>query len=273
MKESKPTYFIDLDGTLFDKVFNHQIISKKNLDAIRFIKNYANVVISTGRSFHDKKVQQIMLLLDIQDVIASSGAEIYIDRKLVKSYPIENELLTKIRMFASAGKINFAIFHNQGENFYTSKKIYFQLSNLFLKKKFNTILKQENYEDLEKVYKVSFLILNSFASKKILSKMQLFFKDSVNLNLASNNYVLEITSIKANKGLATSAYCYLKGIDVKKTYHIGDSMSDLSTKGYVNQLVAMSNASKELKASADIIAPKWKKGGISKFLLTTFKSK
>ncbi|WP_430000955.1 HAD hydrolase family protein, partial [Mycoplasmopsis bovis] len=53
--ENNKTYFIDLDGTLFDKKVGDRI-SHKNLSAMLLVKNCAKIVISTGRSYSDKHV-------------------------------------------------------------------------------------------------------------------------------------------------------------------------------------------------------------------------
>lgn len=259
------TYFLDLDGTLLDKR-NSQIISYKNIETIRFLQQYANVVISTGRNYTDPKVQAIIKLLNIKDVIASSGAEIYIDGTLVKKYSIDEKTIRQIRIFASAAKISFVSFHNQGDSFYSSNPFFLALARRFAKKKFFEIKHHNDYEENEEVWKISFVISKLFTAKALLKKMKLFFDDKLNLNLASNNFVLEITNIKADKGLAASTYCKFKGINLKNTIHIGDSMSDLSTKGYVGKLIAMGNSSKELKNNADYVGPKFSKAGIAKII-------
>ncbi|WP_334199028.1 HAD hydrolase family protein [Mycoplasmopsis caviae] len=99
------------------------------------------------------------------------------------------------------------------------------------------------------------------------------FSDITNSYLASANYVLEITTIDANKGLSASAYCAFKGINQLNTIHIGDSMADASVKGYVGKLVAMDNGTSDLKAIADEIAPNYKNGGLYRYFISPSKSK
>ena len=78
------TYFMDLDGTLFDtNTLTRNRVSGKNLSTILLLRNFANIVISTGRSFNDQKVQQVLYQTNISDIIASSGAEVYINKQLV----------------------------------------------------------------------------------------------------------------------------------------------------------------------------------------------
>ncbi|WP_406617880.1 HAD hydrolase family protein [Mycoplasmopsis lipophila] len=259
------TYFLDLDGTLIDKR-NKQLISYKNIEAIRLLKEYANVVISTGRNFSDPKVQELMLLLNVKDVISSSGSEIYIDGKLVKSYSIDNNIVNEIIKYAITSKTSFVTFHENGDSFYGSNNFYRLLGRTFAWKKFYEIENYKNYISKKRVLKIALIVSKLFSAKTILKKINLYFGNELKVNLASNNFILELTNIKADKGLAVVAYCKLKNLSLKNTIHIGDSMSDLSTKGYVGKLIAMNNSSKELKIYADYIGPKFSKAGIAQII-------
>ena len=66
--------FIDLDGTLFDKVSKNA--SKKNIRAIKEIQKSIPVIISTGRSF-SIKVKHFMKKLGVQYCICQNGALVY----------------------------------------------------------------------------------------------------------------------------------------------------------------------------------------------------
>lgn len=117
------------------------------------------------------------------------------------------------------------------------------------------------------ITKISFLFKTNFFSRKTAQKLLDTYPNTLSATTASNNYVIEITDIKTNKAKAAQEYASLKGIDLSNSVHIGDSNSDACLKGYVGKLVAMGNATKELKEIADEIAPKNKNGGIYKYLV------
>ncbi len=98
-----------LDGTLFDKKVGDRI-SHKNLSAMLLVKNFANIVISTGRSYSDKHVMHTMHRLGITDAICSSGAEIYIDNVRKYAFFIDTEILPMIVDFARNNKLMLSYF-------------------------------------------------------------------------------------------------------------------------------------------------------------------
>ncbi|MBU4690571.1 HAD family hydrolase [Mycoplasma sp. ES3157-GEN-MYC] len=265
---SKPTYFIDLDGTLFDQ---HGItrISYRNQSAILIMQNFANVVFSTGRSYTDIRVQQAMKQLSIDDIICSSGAEVYIDRKLATYINIRDKAVNNIVNYATKRKVVFVVYDSNGEHLYVQNKIQLRLGNLFFKKWMNTISINKDF-DIDKhrnITKIAFVLKSSFKTKRIIKEIQELYPDQVNAYAANRNFIVEITDISTNKAIATVEYCKLKGIDLSDAVHIGDSMSDACLKGYVGKLVAMGNATSQLKALADEVAPKHKNGGLYKYFI------
>ncbi|WP_029513600.1 HAD hydrolase family protein [Mycoplasmopsis primatum] len=265
---NKMTYFIDLDGTLFDKKYKSRV-SKKNLSAMLLIKNFANIVISTGRSFHDQRVKQTLMQLGTTDIICSSGAEIYIDNIRKYSFFISNQIVQEVIDFAKLNNLILVIFDENGESFYTNNWFIKSISKLFLPRKFYLIdnLKKANSMNHNNVVKIAFVIKNKFKAQKMLDNFNEKFSKWCNATLASSNFVIEITSVKINKGLAESIYIQDKNIDVKNTVHIGDSDSDITAKGYVGKLVAMKNSSTKLKTVADEIATNYKNGGLYKYFI------
>ncbi|WP_027120888.1 HAD-IIB family hydrolase [Mycoplasmopsis lipofaciens] len=268
MDQERLTYFIDLDGTLFDQ--NKKVrISDRNTSAILLLKNFANVIISTGRSFSDQRTQQALYQLRLTDVIASSGAQIFIDNKLAWSKLISDEIMLKIVEFAKKRKLMFVIFDNNGENMYTHNWLIYVINKIFFSKKLYSIKMDYkfNIKKHNNISKVAFILKSNKSYKTILEEFRLLFSEYTNSFSASGNYVIEITAKEANKGLAIVEYCKLKNIPLNTTIHIGDSQSDAVVKGYANKLVAMGNATNDLKAIADEIAPNYKKYGIYKYFI------
>ncbi len=270
------TYFMDLDGTLFDtNTLTRNRVSGKNLSTILLLRNFANIVISTGRSFNDQKVQQVLYQTNISDIIASSGAEVYINKQLVWKAIMEPQLVKEIAEYATLNKAIFVIFDSTGDTLYVNNKFERFVNRIMLSRKMKAIRLSKNF-DVNKhsgVLKMAFIIKNVTNAKNLLNRFRLKFGSVTHSYLASSNYVIEITDAKANKGLALSKYCLLKNIDVKNTVHIGDSMSDSAVKGYAGKLVAMGNSTADLKAIADEIAPNSKPNGIYKYFVSKKKDK
>ncbi|MCS4536843.1 MULTISPECIES: HAD family hydrolase [unclassified Mycoplasma] len=266
--KDKITYFIDLDGTLFDQR-GFSRISHRNLSAILILKNFANVVFSTGRSYSDFRVQQAMRQLNIHDIISSSGAEVYINRERVLANPICNETVQKIVDYAISKKILFMVYDATGEHIYVKNKIQRFLANITIKRwvKSINLFKDFDISKHKQITKIAFAFHTNLFSKKILKQIEKNFPNLTNSYTASRNYIIEITDITTNKAMATVEYCRINNIDLSNTVHIGDSMSDSCLKGYVGKLVAMGNSTPSLKSVADEIAPNHKNGGLYKYFV------
>lgn len=266
MKYNRLTYFIDLDGTLFDQRGLNRV-SFRNQTAILLLQNFADVVLSTGRSFVDARVKQVIKQLNIRNIICSSGAEVYINKKLKISNPIMSETLSKITDFAMKNKIAFVIYDSRGEHLFLVNKAQKFLAKIFMSSWMKTIETSKKYDpsNFDQVMKVSFILKSNLFTKKLIKKINSEMGEYVNAYSASKMFVIEITDISTNKALATKKYCEAKQIDLNDTVHIGDSMSDACLKGVVGKLVAMQNGASKLKAIADEIAPKHRRGGIYKY--------
>ncbi|QSF13574.1 Cof-type HAD-IIB family hydrolase [Mycoplasma sp. Mirounga ES2805-ORL] len=271
---NKKTYFIDLDGTLLDK-YGINRISRKNIMAIRVLKNFANVVLSTGRSFYDHRVKQTMYQLGLNDIINASGAQIYRNGVLQWQNTLNLELVKEIASWAKKNKIIYAIFDDKGDFLYTNNCFDYFVNKMILNKKFTKIFSRKIKNPVEHsgVVKIALVNKNKFKAKQRQEEFRKIFGDRTNSFLASNNYILEITNKEANKGKAIDVYCEMFDLDTKNTVHIGDSMSDAAVKGHVGKLVAMENSVPELKEIADEIAPSFKKSGIYKYFTQPSKNK
>ncbi|VEU75180.1 COF family HAD hydrolase protein [Mycoplasmopsis maculosa] len=262
------TYFLDLDGTLFDLKTGTRI-SKNNINAIMMIKKFVNVVISTGRSYNDHRIKETMKLLQIEDAICSGGGEIYINNNLHKYFKIEDQLIFDVLDYAYNLRLPLVVFDKNGESVYLRTKIDRFLNKLFLSKKWNIIelFKNFDYTKHNDVIKLALIVKNPFKAKKIIRKFSNYFGNKLNAYIANKGFVIEITSNSSNKGIAEQIYLEAKGLMKENAVHIGDSDADACVKGYVGKLVAMKNGSKLIKTLADEVAPNYKYSGIYKYFL------
>lgn len=77
---------------------------------------------------------------------------------------------------------------------------------------------------------------------------------------------VEITSVRATKGTALTWLCGNLGIPVAETVAFGDSSNDLAMIEAAGDGVAMGNASPEVKAAADHVAPPCAEAGVARYL-------
>ena len=77
---------------------------------------------------------------------------------------------------------------------------------------------------------------------------------------------IEITSDKADKGLAISTFCQIKGIDEKETAVAGDSGNDITMLKRSENSYAMANADEETKKAAKHVCGSNRELGIAKLL-------
>ncbi|ADE19457.1 HAD-IIB family hydrolase [Mycoplasma crocodyli] len=257
-------FFIDLDGTLIDEK-SKTLISEENLQALYELKKYSHLVVSTGRSFNDHKVQEILSKIPSEFIICSSGAHIYEDKNLIKRDFFNQRTLGFIKDYAIKNKIPFVLFSDEHEDLIVYNKFHRWVAKKFWGKRVNVeICKESKAINKVGIVKIAFLTW-PFKMKKLVKKINNDFH-SVNTYTANGNWVLEITDKDTNKLSASIFIANKLGINIKETIHIGDSMSDSVTVGTVGKTIAMKNADKEFKDMADIIGPKNKKAGVARII-------
>ncbi|TNK99161.1 hypothetical protein C4M98_00485 [Mycoplasmopsis pullorum] len=114
-----------------------------------------------------------------------------------------------------------------------------------------------NLEDIQKqnVYQVLIWNKDIQVINKLLKKLKNDFSDVLNIHSSgSKDDFIEITNLDTSKGAAEIIFANLLNVNLKNTYHIGDSLNDASPKNKVNKLIAMANSSPKLLEIADIKA-------------------
>ncbi|AAT27627.1 Cof-type HAD-IIB family hydrolase [[Mycoplasma] mobile] len=259
-------YFIDLDGTLLDK--SRHKLSDFNSVVLNQVNKTTPIIISTGRG-ESRLIYQLMEKHNLKYAICQNGALI-IDRNANKllNLTIERNTVHKIIEIAKKNKVFFLI--NSRGNFYGPKKSIFR----FFADKFST-LSAKPYENFN--FNVNIEVNKILLIAPIKSKLNEFWDQikslglNVTITTTANGWAIEITDIKASKGLASIFVSKLLGIDPQKTVHIGDSMNDSTTLGKVGALIALEDGSNSLKEIATHIGPKYKNGGVAKILNGEFK--
>ncbi|MGL5521876.1 MAG: Cof-type HAD-IIB family hydrolase [Metamycoplasmataceae bacterium] len=250
--------FLDLDGTLLDDKKN--LISNENLEAIKKEQMTSKVFIATGRKY-GKIVKEVMQLINIDYAICQNGALI-IDKtgKKILEILIEHSDAAEIIKFAK--RHNLVVIINSEKKLY-SKRFALKLAKIFSPKKFFSF-KDLNIENKE-IHKI---VLAGSLKDKMYGLYSILKKEFPSLSycLSGDDYVIEITSLHATKGIAANFLCDVLALDNNKSVHIGDSLNDASTLNFLYTMIAMGNSSEHLKEIVKNIGPDYKKGGVAKIL-------
>ncbi|MBN0919629.1 Cof-type HAD-IIB family hydrolase [[Mycoplasma] gypis] len=249
--------FFDLDGTLVDK---KPYISAENKQAIIELNKNIPCFISTGRGF-SKNLVNLTNELGLDYGIAQNGAIIF-DKtgNIIKKYTLKENTVKNICEYLAKRKVPFIL--NSSRTIYcnsTISKMFPLFKNEYI---ISSPSKIQNYSDVTKILIFSF-------SKRKLQKIQselLELEININVLMTGNNKALEINDKNASKGNANAFICSLKNIDPMKTYHIGDSMNDSTAVYYQGGVIAMKNASQELKNMAIYVGFNYKKSGVARTL-------
>ncbi|QDY87238.1 HAD-IIB family hydrolase [Mycoplasma anserisalpingitidis] len=252
-------FFVDLDGTLINKK-NKKLISDKNLKAVEWINQESKFIITTGRSYCDRKVKRILKMTNSDTAILSSGAQILYKNQLIKeSFFAVNEV-SKIIEIAKKHKINFALFTSEKEYLITQNRLYKLISSLTQSKRMKSLhIKEINKIDLNKILKITFIVY-PFQINKILKKLR-YSVTEVNYFSAHYNWVIEITSSRVSKSAQALEICQKLNIDPHDCINFGDSMADEDLSRVLGQSVAMQNGDFEYIKNATFIAPHYKYDG------------
>ncbi|MBW0594288.1 HAD family phosphatase [Mycoplasmopsis anatis] len=252
-------FFVDLDGTLINKK-NKKLISKKNLMAVNWINQESKFIITTGRSFSDKKVKKILEMTNSNTAILSSGAQILYENKLIHEYFFDIVDVNKIISIAKENKINFALFTNEQEYLITQNSLYKLLARITQRKRLKAYhIKEIEKINLNKVLKIAFIVY-PFQINKILKKLRSTIS-GVNYFSAHYNWVIEITSSSVSKASQALEICQKFNIDPKDCINFGDSMADEDLSRILGKSVAMQNGDFEYIKNATFIAPHYKYDG------------
>lgn len=258
----------DLDGTLLND--KHEI-SRENLRAIELAKESGvRFMVATGRSFKDAK--DLLKHLRVEcDYIVSSGAEIRDpQRKIIKQVPMDRTSFETI--FARLSRYPVGVIFCSDEHDYIvgteERVIEFireqarlfhlvdDLENLENTELYQLMMKKiQRLDSLDYLHREDIPIYKIFISSpdsSLVPQIDLEIGDVPDIASASsfiNN--LELTHIKAQKGIALQEYSGNLGIGMDEIMVLGDSMNDYSMLSMdFGATIAMENAMSQIKTVA-----------------------
>lgn len=255
----------DMDGTLLGA--NHHI-SKQTADAIRRLQTETPVefMIATGRDYTSAKALLEAHQLHAQ-IITLNGAALYdLSGKAQYVYEIETDITKKVLAYLNKQPLIVTLMTEH--HFYVNpishyqarlKRFYGNLDSETSDAQLIAHLEQlkplENYNP-DKEVALKWLIIADEGQEDSLKATHDFLSQFNQLDVTSSYYDnLEVTSSKAQKGLAVQAYADAHQIDLSEIITIGDSLNDRSMLALVPNSYAMANASDAIKAIAQFEAP------------------
>ena len=269
----------DIDGTLVNE---RSEFEKETIDAIRRFQSKDGVfMIATGRNSWE--VDQItnevddvvincvngaLLCLENGDVIFSES----LDRKIVKKiaeYCLENDILIEFhgfdytytmydeKSFKERSDRHFLKSYDKemADGFY---QLIFGRGMMVYDIPLEEILSRE-------IAKIEVLYISDEEKDLLIQECR---KELERCNYSADSFMsnIEITSEKADKGLAISHYCQMKGIDEDEVLVIGDSGNDIAMLKRFRNSYAMANADEETKKAANYTALSNRELAVAKLL-------
>jgi Cof subfamily protein (haloacid dehalogenase superfamily) len=248
---------IDIDGTLLNSQGGLSTGARAAIDKAR--DQGVQVVIVSGRN--RVGLLQVMELVDLElPYIGSGGAYIAnpATDEVIQETPVPRATVEQV--LAIARKAEAAIFIEAN-------------SRLFAEADPHLIAEIQPLAQIDVVFTENILQAFMGDPQKIvmikdpdsLADLEAEIRQKVaNINLSYSSPVyLEVTKQGVNKGSALIQLAHYLGIPLPRVAAIGDERNDLSMFEVAGLAIAMGNASAEVRAAADLIAPDNDEGGLS----------
>lgn len=258
------TVFIDIDGTLVNRAAQ---IPKSAIEAIKTAQSEGfMIVLTTGRMYRSAAKEASRIGIDSEvPVIAFNGAFCapLNDAAAVIHYePVAGSLFKElIKTLDEFGRKDITIFC------YTPFELFVDCDNNLLKeyaKRTGSDYKiLDSFASLNESPKI--LALSDFDAPELLAPLHAAVTEKFAGRLECVNSFpnyLEITAAGVSKGLAIKKLINRYGIDLSKTYAIGDSYNDIPMFHAVNKSIAMGASDEAVKKEAACVTRRLEEGGI-----------
>ena len=270
------TAAFDLDGTLL----KDGVLSETNRDALCTLhERGVEVVVSTGR--HYKMMPEAIRSLPfIRYAITSGGSHVldWIDNLDIAYTTFEKSMLIRL-----AG---YLLEHARVNHVFSKEKIVVSWKDVWImsKKVDRKSVKNERRDIFEWAKIVGSQMRYIKKPRITIGKLNAFFEDIPSCSavidwitkefaieaVSSTGWDIEITPGGVSKASGLTSLCNFLGLDVKDTVIFGDSANDKSIMQRGGYAVAMGNASEDVKAIADYVAPSVDEDGAAQAMLALF---
>ncbi|HWR12188.1 MAG TPA: HAD family hydrolase [Rectinemataceae bacterium] len=254
---------LDMDGTILDKNYALSPAVRDTLIACRELGK--KVIISTGRVFASAN-KHLAALGGADGFVCSNGADVYDNAGVLISQTHMDDALS--RMFVALARANDSHFHAFiGDSwYYEREKAYTQ----FYIKRSGLEGNQVNFDNFERLgfTKCMFLddhekleTLRERIEKELAGRAQLMY---------SAPFMLEVVVNGVSKSSGLRSCVGHWGGSLDEVIAFGDAGNDEDMLLAAGFGVAMGNASDELKAKVDAVAPSVDEDGVAVFLKSFF---
>ncbi|MFD3450232.1 Cof-type HAD-IIB family hydrolase [Microbacteriaceae bacterium 4G12] len=256
---------IDLDGTLLT---GNLSIQEKDINALKKVQKQEHIVtIATGRALFDAK--HIMHKYNLNcPIIASNGAQIYVDNKKVYEHFMNSDVIHPIIQWLNKEDLYYQMYlsdkivvSNQGIH-QLEKQLYdvinqdSQFNNDEFWKAVEAQIFQYGLEEVPCViaptdyrFVIKFMIVSPDISKLKQAKEYFSQLDRCTVS-SSGSFNLEIMSTGVDKGVALHKLCEYYRIHTTEAIAIGDNLNDVSMLKVAGIGIAMGNADETLSKVA-----------------------
>lgn len=261
----------DLDGTLLDDA---KQVSPANRAALeRAAAHGAEVVVATGR-FLGGVPLELRNLPFLRYFILMNGAKVY-DRKEDKVlYRAEIPLATAERIFDWMKHVEATVDCYQNDMGLMDRRYYDRLDYYIHDIQSRELVRRSRMvpEDFraavraggDSVQKIQFYFPDLTLRQEIQRQLTVAFPEVVSSTSMPEN--LELNDTRATKGHAMLALCRALSVDAREAAAFGDGTNDLTMLQWAGAGVAMANAAQEVRAAADLVAPKNVEDGVARVL-------
>ena len=271
----------DMDGTLLDE--NH-MLTDRTAKAIKKAQDVGiHFIIATGRGY----MSAMPLLKEKEidcDYVAASGAEVrnskgeIIQRNAMKKedYIMAYELLEKYHLLYTIETDEYSCFigseEQLEENMLQHMKVFYKtMSEEDIRKLpfFKLIMSRcKAFANFEEFVRADLEVTKLFSMSndmELLKKLGAELRENPNLAVSSSFYDnLEITDVKAQKGIALKTYVESLGYTMDEVMVFGDSMNDESMLEMdFGATIAMENAVDEIKVVVKYITKSNEEDGVA----------
>ncbi len=248
---------LDLDGTLM--LPDHLTVSVRNKETLKKAHDMGvKIAISTGRTLSviERVVEQIPF---IDYVMYSDGAAVYDvnKKKVIYEKLIDFDITKQVIEYLNGVEVYYNLYINGKIVTQNGRQRFFKNSDLPQKFIDDYIKNTTVYDDLLMSIKGrgTELIVGFFNCEEDLNNAFDYinrYRDKLYITSAFTNE-FEMTDIEATKGKTMDYLCRLEGITCNNVITIGDSHNDLPMLDFAGVSVAMGNAEKIVKESADFV--------------------
>lgn len=216
------------------------------LKALPFLRYY---ILSNGAAVYDSREDRLLYRGDVPVQLALRCYE-YMDTLPVIYDCYQNEQGWMTRTMMDAAPPYFALEPEVLKLLYGLRKPVDDLKETL----------RQRGEGLQKL-QMFFKPEDEAVRQRVLRELPARFPELVATTSVKNN--IEVNSVNAGKGKALMALCAALGIDPAQTVAFGDGSNDIEMLRMAGLGVAMANASEEVKAAADCVAPGNEEAGVA----------